>query len=360
VFERIHPSGVTRRKGLNRAVVTAEQASPLLDPTARTARRARFFQRHTTPGPNMNFSTRILLPFCVSLAAVLPAQEVARTVEASTNRPAGTIVDVAVSAGSFKTLVAAVKAAGLVDALSGEGPLTVFAPTDEAFAKLPEGTVASLLKPENKAKLTAILTYHVVPGKLPAAKVVGAKSLDSLAGPALTVAVGDDGVQVSGARVLKTDVFASNGVIHVIDSVMLPPEQPTIVELAAKAGKFGTLLAAAKAAGLVDALNGDGPLTVFAPTDEAFAKLPEGTVASLLKPENKAKLAAILTYHVVPGRVEARAAITAGKAKTLQGQEVEFSIVDGRMNVNGAAVLGNDLGAKNGIVHVIDSVILPK
>jgi transforming growth factor-beta-induced protein len=309
----------------------------------------------------MKISPRLLFPLVATLAASLPAQGVTpKVVEASGQRSAGTIVDVAVSAGSFKTLVAAVKAAGLVEALSGEGPFTVFAPTDEAFAKLGDDTIATLLKPENKAKLVEILTYHVVPGMLPAAKVVGAKSLTSLAGPSIAIEAGDGGVTVAGSGVIKTDVFAGNGVIHVIDTVMLPPAQPTIVELAAKAGTFNTLLAAAKAAGLVDALNGDGPLTVFAPTDEAFAKLPKGTVETLLKPENKAKLAAILTFHVVPGRVEARAAITAGKAKTLQGQEVEFAIVDGRVTVNGANVIGSDLSAKNGVVHVLDAVILPQ
>lgn len=303
----------------------------------------------------------ILATFGGALAVALPAQDRTKpqVVEASGQRAAGNLVEVAVGAGSFKTLVAAVKAAGLVDALSGDGPLTVFAPTDEAFAKLGDDTIATLLKPENKGKLVEILTYHVVPGKLPAAKVVGAKSLTSLAGPALSIEAGDDGVRVSGARVVATDVAAKNGVIHVIDTVMLPPAEPTIVELAAKAGKFNTLIAAAQAAGLVDALNGDGPLTVFAPTDEAFAKLPKGTVESLLKPENKAKLAAILTFHVVPGRVDARTAITAGKAKTLQGQEVEFAIADGQMTVQGARVIGNDIGAKNGMVHVIDAVILP-
>lgn len=133
------------------------------------------------------------------------------------------IVDTAVAAGSFKTLAAALQAAGLVETLKGEGPLTVFAPTDEAFAKLPAGTVETLLKPENKAKLVAILTYHVVPGKVMAADVVKLKSATTVQGQSLTVDA-TDGVKINGSKVVKADIVCGNGVIHVIDSVLLPKE----------------------------------------------------------------------------------------------------------------------------------------
>jgi uncharacterized surface protein with fasciclin (FAS1) repeats len=132
------------------------------------------------------------------------------------------IVDTAVSAGSFKTLVAAVKAAGFLDALKGQGPLTVFAPTDEAFKKLPAGTVENLLKPENKDKLIAVLTYHVVPGRVTAGEVVNLNSAKTLNGHSLKISARDGKVLVDGARVTATDIMASNGVIHVIDSVVLP------------------------------------------------------------------------------------------------------------------------------------------
>lgn len=135
---------------------------------------------------------------------------------------AGDIVDTAVSAGSFNTLVAAVKAAGLVDTLKGPGPFTVFAPTDEAFAKLPAGTVENLLKPENKDQLVAILTYHVVPGKVMAADVVKIKSANTVQGQALKIGVKGANVTVGKANVVKTDIDTSNGVIHVIDTVLLP------------------------------------------------------------------------------------------------------------------------------------------
>ncbi len=132
------------------------------------------------------------------------------------------IVSTAVAAGSFKTLAAALKAAGLVETLQGKGPFTVFAPTDEAFAKLPKGTVEELLKPENKEKLTAVLTYHVVPGTVMAKDVVGLKTAKTVNGQELTVATKDGKVMIDGATVVKTDIGCSNGVIHVIDSVVLP------------------------------------------------------------------------------------------------------------------------------------------
>ena len=132
------------------------------------------------------------------------------------------IVDTAVAAGSFKTLAAALKAAGLVETLKGPGPFTVFAPTDDAFARLPAGTVEDLLKPENKQKLTQILTYHVVPGKVMAADVVKMKSAKTVNGKALPIMVEGGTVMVGGAKVVKTDIAASNGVIHVVDSVILP------------------------------------------------------------------------------------------------------------------------------------------
>src|SRR5271169_4154229 len=132
------------------------------------------------------------------------------------------IVDTAVAAGSFKTLAAALQAAGLVDTLKGKGPFTVFAPTDEAFAKLPAGTVDDLLKPENKQKLVAILTYHVVPGKVLAAQVTEMNSAKTVNGESLTISVNGGAVMVDNAKVVKANIVCSNGVIHVIDSVLLP------------------------------------------------------------------------------------------------------------------------------------------
>jgi transforming growth factor-beta-induced protein len=132
------------------------------------------------------------------------------------------IVDTAIEAGSFQTLARALQAAGLVETLKGTGPFTVFAPTDEAFAKLPAGTLETLLKPENKAKLASILTYHVVPGKVTASQVATLKSAKTVNGKELKIAATAGAVTIDGARVVKTDVVATNGVIHVIDRVVLP------------------------------------------------------------------------------------------------------------------------------------------
>jgi uncharacterized surface protein with fasciclin (FAS1) repeats len=268
------------------------------------------------------------------------------------------IVDTAVAAGSFKTLAAALGAADLVDALKGDGPFTVFAPTDEAFAKLPDGTVETLLKPENKALLTAILTYHVVPGNLKAEDVVGGAKLVTLNGQKIDLDT-SDGVKVDGANVVKTDIGTTNGTIHVIDSVIMPSTKD-IIDTAVEAGSFKTLAAALGAAELIETLQGDGPFTVFAPTDEAFAALPAGTVESLLKPENKAKLQAVLTYHVVPGRIYAADAIKAGKAATVQGSKVTIKSTKSGVTVDGAKVVKADIDTTNGVIHVIDAVILPK
>jgi len=268
------------------------------------------------------------------------------------------IVTTAVEAGSFKTLVAAVKAAGLVETLQGNGPFTVFAPTDEAFAKLPAGTVESLIKPENKNQLVSILTYHVVPGKVLSGQVVKLNAAATVNGQRVDVKVENGKVLIDQATVVTADIHCSNGVIHVIDQVVLPTTD-SIPVVAEKAGTFKTLLAAAKAAGLVDVLAGDKPLTVFAPTDEAFAKLPAGTVENLLRPENKDKLAGILKLHVVAGRVFSNDVLVRKELKSLQGGTLTAAITDSGATMSGAKLVATDIDASNGVIHIIDSVILP-
>jgi uncharacterized surface protein with fasciclin (FAS1) repeats len=284
--------------------------------------------------------------------------KICKTVAAARATERMDIVDTAVSAGSFQTLVAAVKAAGLVDTLKGHGPLTVFAPTDEAFAKLPEGTIAELLKPENKTKLQGILAYHVVAGSVTAADVVKLSSAETLQGQEIDIAVHGEGVTVDGAKIVKADIHASNGVIHVIDTVLLPADKD-IVETAAAAGSFTSLVAGIQAAGLVETLKGEGPFTVFAPSDDAVAKLPEGTIESLLNPENKEQLAAILTYHVIAGKVMAADVVQLNRATSVLGKDVAISVADGNVRVNGATIVATDIETSNGVIHVIDSVLLP-
>ena len=270
------------------------------------------------------------------------------------------IVDTAVADGRFTTLVAAVQAAGLVDALKGDGPFTVFAPTDDAFAKLPEGTVESLLLEENLEQLKSILLYHVVEGKVMAADVVGLTSATTLLGKDVEVKVDMGDVYINDAKVIITDIETSNGVIHVIDTVILPPaDLSDIVDTAVADGRFTTLVAAVQAAGLVDALKGEGPFTVFAPTDEAFAKLPEGTVESLLQAENLEQLKSILLYHVVEGKVMAADVVGLTSASTLLGKDLSVKVDMGDGYINDAKVVVTDIETSNGVIHVIDTVILP-
>jgi len=159
--------------------------------------------------------------FTVALASPGAAQDTQKM--AYDEQP--NIVETAVAAGSFNTLAAALEAAGLVETLQGEGPFTVFAPTDEAFAKLPEGTVEELLKPENRDRLTAVLTYHVVPGELMAADVVATDQATTVQGSPVRFRVTEAGATIEGVNIVQTDIEASNGVIHVIDRVILPPEK---------------------------------------------------------------------------------------------------------------------------------------
>ena len=274
------------------------------------------------------------------------------------------IVDTAVADSRFTTLVAAVKSAGLVDTLKGKGPFTVFAPTDDAFAKLPAGTIDELLKPENKQKLTDILLYHVVSGKVMAADVTKLTSATTMLGKDVAVKVDMGNVYINDAKVIITDIETSNGVIHVIDAVLLPPVEKaasnTIVDIAVADGRFKTLVAAVQAAGLVETLSGAGPFTVFAPTDDAFAKLPAGTVETLLKPENKQALTDILLYHVVPGKVMAADVVGMTSAPTVLGKDIAITVKDGKVFLNDTAqIIITDIEASNGVIHVIDAVLIP-
>ena len=265
------------------------------------------------------------------------------------------IVDTAAEAGQFTTLLVAAEAAGLVDTLKGEGPFTVFAPTDDAFAALGDETIAALLAdPETLAN---ILLYHVVPGEVLAADVAELASAETAAGFPVVIKATDDGVMVNNANVVASDIMASNGVIHVIDAVILPPTTD-IVDTAIADGRFTTLVAAVEAAGLVDALKGEGPLTVFAPTDDAFAVLGTDTINSLLAdPET---LASILLYHVVDGAVFSGDVVKLESATTLNGADITIRVdEDGNVFINDAQVIIADIITTNGVIHVIDAVILP-
>eukprot|EP00538_Stauroneis_constricta_P002432 CAMPEP_0119555106 /NCGR_PEP_ID=MMETSP1352-20130426/7422_1 /TAXON_ID=265584 /ORGANISM="Stauroneis constricta, Strain CCMP1120" /LENGTH=480 /DNA_ID=CAMNT_0007601819 /DNA_START=61 /DNA_END=1503 /DNA_ORIENTATION=- len=290
-----------------------------------------------------------------------------------------TIVEIAQGdPDTFSTLLTAVGVAdeSVGTALQGEGPLTVFAPTNQAFANLPNGALQYLL--DNPDVLTTVLFYHVL--------TTGEVFSDQISnGQTATTASGEDvsfrfwwsfswrhwrwtkNLFVNDAFVSSPDIDASNGVVHVIDTVLIPPSVTIpldIVDTAARAGEFNVLLAALQITGLDTALaSPNGPYTVFAPTDQAFIDLPPGVLHFLLKNENQGTLADILAYHVLNGEAD-KAAIEGGvssSATLLDGASLSFAIVndDVVINTDAATVTTPDVDASNGIIHIIDSVLLP-
>lgn len=261
------------------------------------------------------------------------------------------IVDTAVAAGTFTKLAEALTAADLVGALKGPGPFTVFAPTDAAFAAF-ETANPGVLGKLTKAELSAILTYHVLSGAaVKSADLKDDQVVITLNGsPVLIDLTG--GVKVGAtveAKVTAADVLASNGVIHVIDRIILPPAKD-IVETAVAAGSFTTLAGALTSADLVATLKGPGPFTVFAPTDAAFAKLSAVPTGDALKN--------VLLYHVVSGAVGS-GDLTAGAVPTLlTGKSVTVNLTGG-VKINASNVTTPNIIAKNGVIHVVDTVLVP-
>ena len=257
------------------------------------------------------------------------------------------------------TLEAAVVAAGLVETLSGEGPFTVFAPTDAAFALLPEGLIAQLLE-DPTGDLTTILTHHVHSGNVLSTDLSNGMMVPTLAGTELTVSIMDGMVQIDNANVSVADIETDNGVVHVIDAVLVPEEDQstTVVDVVVNSENHTTLEAAVVAAGLVETLSGDGPFTVFAPTDAAFALLPEGLIAQLLE-DPTGDLTTILTHHVHSGNVLSTDLSNGMMVPTLAGTELTVSIMDGMVQIDNANVSVADIETDNGVVHVIDAVLVP-
>ncbi|MCV9387778.1 fasciclin domain-containing protein [Reichenbachiella ulvae] len=274
--------------------------------------------------------------------------------------PTADIVGVA-QANGYTSLAAALTAADLVDDLQGDGPFTVFAPTDAAFATLLSDLGVSGLDEIAQEDLIEILTYHVVAAEV-YSKDIAAGDVTTLNGSAVTLAV-DGGITVNGVAVESPyDVPATNGVIHTIGTVLVPEGfelSPTkdIVETAVDAG-FNSLAAALGKADLIAALQGDGPFTVFAPTDEAFAALLETIGQESIEDVPASVLAEILKYHVVAAEVYA-ADVTAGDVATLEGTNITLA-TEGGVTVNGANVTATDVAATNGVIHVIDEVLVPE
>jgi transforming growth factor-beta-induced protein len=261
------------------------------------------------------------------------------------------VVEVALGNPDFSTLVTALQAAGLVDYLTVKGPFTVFAPNNAAFAALPAGTLDALLADTNK--LRQVLHYHLVKGRARSADLSSGKII-TVQGSAANIDLGT-GVRINSANVIAADVEAANGVIHVIDSVLLPP--PDLVDTAVANPDFSTLVTALQAAGLVDALKADGPFTVFAPNNAAFAALPAGTLNALLADTNR--LRHILLYHVNHGPRLRAADLTTGSIRTMHGAPLRIQVGESGVAANQASVLAADIEAGNGVIHVVDEVLLP-
>jgi len=375
-----------------------------------------------------------------------------------------TIVDIAAANADFSTLVSLMQMAGLVDTLNGPGPYTVFAPTIEACAALPESTVAWLTAEENKDALVKVLTYHVVSGNVMSSDLVAG---DVATVEGTSVAISLSPVMINTANVITADIKASNGVIHVVDSILIPdgvlpeveiktkeiswlkgfkdlsaratsvdagtvlnfswqgyhdvlvlptkaafdacdftnavslgdvspvsytvtdttyfacsvpghcpggqkleasvsttvaavmdaePELSSVTGVAMGDETFSSLVSLVQMAGLAATLSGPGPFTVFAPTNEAFAALPESTIAWLTAEENKDALVKVLTYHVVSGKVMS-SDLVAGDVATVEGQSVAVSLAP--VMINTANVITADIKASNGVIHVVDSVLIP-
>jgi len=356
---------------------------------------------------------------------------------------AETVVDIAVWSDVHTTLVTAVVEADLAETLSSEGPFTVFAPVNDAFAKLPEGTVEMLLMEENIDTLRSILTYHVVPGRVMSSDLTQGLMATTVQWSDITLTHTMDAWYVNSSKIIATDLVAGNGVVHVIDSVIMPPMSDSevldtiyelrgnmdemmeekidmalmkydtiissmseadimnlnnklmiaidmyiekymsntgivdmlsllkyeimadlaaasVVDVALGSDVHTTLVTAVVEAWLVDTLSSDGPFTVFAPINEAFAALPAGTVESLLAQESKADLTNILTYHVVAGAYMASDITDGLMLETVNWGSLEFTIQNGVVMINGMPTLvATDITTSNGIVHVINDVLLP-
>ena len=264
---------------------------------------------------------------------------------------------------NFTTLVQTVVAADLGSFLNGTGPLTLFAPTDTAFGKLPAGVVAELVKLESRTTLNKILRYHLFLGNMTSASINATNittNLTMFAGGIVRVTRNGNILRVNNASVIRADIFSTNGIIHAIDTVLLPSFD--IIDTVITNGDFKTLIATLRVAGLVNLLRSAGPFTIFAPNDAAFSKLPQGVVTELQKPENADLIGRILRYHILTKNIS-YIAINATNISviqtTLEGSRVTLTKNASTLRINSANVLTADIFVANGVIHAIDSLLLP-
>ncbi|MEB3327623.1 MAG: fasciclin domain-containing protein [Candidatus Sericytochromatia bacterium] len=272
---------------------------------------------------------------------------------------AATVVALVEGRADTRTLAELVALAGLAGTLGGAGPITLFAPTDAAFAKLPVGDVAALRRPEGRQSLQRILTHHAVPGSLDRARLVDGR-LTPLDGVSLAVTTRDGQPRIAEAAIETADLVAGNGLVHTIDTVLVPPDlvlgPATLAELVASDPALSLLQQALVAAGLEPTLRGTGPFTLFAPVDAGFDQLAPGALARLLEPANQATLASLLRYHLVDGQ-RPSGGIAAGGLPTLLGPALPATT--GPLRVAGQAVLVPDRFAGNGVLHTVEGLLFP-
>lgn len=292
----------------------------------------------------------------VTAADIVTDNGVVHVIDAVLIPPVTTVVDVIVNSPDHDTLEAAVIAANLAETLSGDGPFTVFAPTDDAFAALPDGTIEALLG-DPQGALTDILLYHVLGAQVLSTDLVDGQTAMTLNGDELTVSITNDGVFINNAQVTVADITTDNGVVHVIDAVLIPPTT-TVVDVIVNSPDHNTLETAVLAAGLETALSGDGPFTVFAPTDDAFAALPAELLNALLN-DPQGLLTNVLLYHVLAAEVLSTDLMDGMTATTLLGADITVSINNDGVFINDAQVTVADIQTDNGVVHVIDAVLIP-
>lgn len=306
-----------------------------------------------------NFKSWLALSV-IAVGLILPATNAeARWSWWNRHRVQPNLVEKLERTGNHTTLLTALELTGLKETVETAEALTLFAPTDNAFAALPEGALEDLVNDTDT--LTQILLYHVVGGKQSTAQMLQETIVTTLQGNPVLVTYDNWQPTVNGNTIHPANLRASNGYIQSIDQILLPPEEPVelanILDVLRFDGRFTILITALEETGLDDAIADSPDLTVFAPTDEAFLALPEGTIPALL--DDLDTLSNILLYHVLGQSVDALAAIRAGSAPTLQGDEVNISWENWKIFVNDSKVIAPNVRAPNGIIHTLDAVLLP-
>ena len=273
--------------------------------------------------------------------------------------PTNSIFDIVANSDIHNTLEAAIVAAGLEGTLASDGPFTVFAPTDDAFSLVPADVLETLLA-EPAGMLTQILLNHVVSGTAMSTDLADGMMITTLQGTEVLVSINDGAVMIGNAMVVAADIAADNGVVHVIDAILMP-EMPTntVFDIVANSDVHNTLEVAIMAAGLAETLSSEGPFTVFAPTDDAFSLVPADVIETLLA-DPAGMLTQILLNHVVAGTTMSTDLADGMMITTLQGTEVLVSINDGVVKIGNAIVVAADISADNGVVHVIDAILMPE